>query len=765
MPAQSRRPSGPCLPPVDEATVPFSALFTNFTDSFDLATVEATAQLADRSVFVAANGRRYVIQSIPDTDGPGQASGPPTRPAPAPAPVPSAAPAPPPAPTPAVALAPAPRRSTSASRPPPPPRATAVNSPPAASPPRDPRSLHSASIKRRPITNANASPPSPGGRTAYTNGATSAFSPPGSEPQTPTQEMTSMMTQLSVNRFSATPLFGESDGGVQAAEALVEPYTTAGLASPVSPRPSLVQHQQQQQQHEASPPRPYYEAEMNAPHVPGWSSQFTNFDYVNYTAQANFQVQQSRQLAVTPSGLPSLMEYSSPAHPVERSLSASTSPPAYPPHAYSQQYAPYAPYSPYSPYSPVSPDNPYMDAQVNHQSGRGYNFPAPSPTGGVPSPPTAAGFQTSPYVNSVGNGIDTQTPVFVPSPHLHPASVSSDTGSTGRDNVLPGEDVLYDGPVKSALTLTSPVFREGQLKVFRNTLSNDLRFHCKVGHESETFWMKAANAQLVPVYAYDPRFSNVVYIRDNENKDSNGYMQLPQGGVNGRPSGIYQFNRLKELCDFQAHLTAEKVVLDIASVKIVTLSRANTKSRDTYSSVRLQIWHEAEGRKSAQSDVASFVTAGTALSGPLRERLVASSSRLVIYLGRLNQYITLFITDDIEVKPLGQTGVKLKPRKAGALSKKGSRWPGIKAHMEPLQGSEPAGLDIHGQATNTDIESSYDLYKTFEIDFENSPSQDNFIRKWDEVMKERRSQRMKLHQIQEDMEQAVFSGRVAGKIW
>jgi predicted nucleic acid-binding Zn finger protein len=40
--------------------------------------------------------------------------------------------------------------------------------------------------------------------------------------------------------------------------------------------------------------------------------------------------------------------------------------------------------------------------------------------------------------------------------------------------------------------------------------------------------------------------------------------------------------------------------------------------------------------------VASFVTAGTALSGPLRERLVASASRLMLYLGRSGEYITVF---------------------------------------------------------------------------------------------------------------------------
>jgi hypothetical protein len=67
--------------------------------------------------------------------------------------------------------------------------------------------------------------------------------------------------------------------------------------------------------------------------------------------------------------------------------------------------------------------------------------------------------------------------------------------------------------------------------------------------------------------------------------------------------------------------------------------------------------------------------------------------------------------------------VRLKPRKAGSFSKKGSRWQGIKAHIERKGSFEMAGLDIHGQPMNPDLDATYDLYKTYEIDFENSPSE------------------------------------------
>jgi hypothetical protein len=403
--------------------------------------------------------------------------------------------------------------------------------------------------------------------------------------------------------------------------------------------------------------------------------------------------------------------------------------------------------------SPTSPSREVWDGQG---TGSGHHYPPLHAS--VSAPSAFMGHQPSYLqVQVATNEIDTLTPVVV---HDPAPSTFSDGASTGRDNVLPGEVLVFDGPVKSAQTLTAPVFRDALLKVFRNTLTNDLRFYCRVDRESETYWMKASNAQLVPAYAYDQRLSNVVYIRDKESDKGNGYMQASQG--NCRPSGIYQFSSLKALFDFQAKLTGEKVVLDIGSVRLVTLSRANSRSSTQYSSARLQIWHELEGRKSAQSDVASFVTAGTTLSGPLRDRLVASSSRLMLYLGRTGEFITAFITDDLEIKAEGQTVVKLKPRKGPLpFSRKGSRWPWVKAHLEPKCGSEPAGLDIHGRAVEVDVGSDYDSYKTFEIEFENSPSQDNFIRKWEEVMRERRLQRARLNQIQGDMESAVFTGRQA----
>ena len=85
---------------------------------------------------------------------------------------------------------------------------------------------------------------------------------------------------------------------------------------------------------------------------------------------------------------------------------------------------------------------------------------------------------------------------------------------------------------------------------------------------------------------------------------------------------------------------------------MVTLSKANSRSSTQFSGARLQMWHELEGhRRGAQPDAASFVTAGTAVSGPLRERVVVSPSKLMLYLGRGGEYISVF-SKEIHNPPL-----------------------------------------------------------------------------------------------------------------
>lgn len=160
---------------------------------------------------------------------------------------------------------------------------------------------------------------------------------------------------------------------------------------------------------------------------------------------------------------------------------------------------------------------------------------------------------------------------------------------------------------------------------------------CTTNHSPS---VKGANAQLIPVYAYNQGFPNVLHIRDNNTARGNGAASPNRG--NAQPGGFYQFSRVQEVCDFQAKLTGEKVVLDISAVRL-RIRKSRSRSNETFSSVRVQIWHE-EGAawKGTQPDAASLVTAGTMLPGLLHERRVPDLSRLVVFLGGLNEYITVF---------------------------------------------------------------------------------------------------------------------------
>jgi len=194
------------------------------------------------------------------------------------------------------------------------------------------------------------------------------------------------------------------------------------------------------------------------------------------------------------------------------------------------------------------------------------------------------------------------------------------------------------------------------------------------------------------MYAYTQGSELLVYIRDTSTASgSNSSTTLPggpsstagaAGGGNSQPSGTYQFPTQQELFQFQAKLTGEDVVLDISMVKTAQLARATPRAVvEKYHNARVQLWHEPRSRRSTQSDGASFVTAGTALSGPIRERVVANGSRLMLFLGRADEFLTVPVTDDVELKPVGATLVKMRARKYG-FGKRSSKsgveglWPG-----------------------------------------------------------------------------------------
>jgi hypothetical protein len=381
--------------------VPFSDLFNH---GFDPATLDATTQLADRTIFVTSNGRRYRFESIEDD------------PLPLPIPVPAQGRVPTSGPTPPTAARsvpvhwPGPAVSELSAEPPPP--RLHVHAPDSA------------------YTGWGRSPSNASGQ-SHSSGAYSARSGyagaavPGPEPRGSPHDVTSMMAHLNISRFGATPLYGESDGGVQAAETLTDPdMAPRGSLSAMSPGMSASPRISYAQQHQQPPPPPpppsHYQTAAWAPHdypSPGAASQYwSNVNYISYTAQTNAHLQTAQQRAVMSTGLPSLMEGSTPM--------------MMPPHRSSD---------PVSTLSPISPEKEVWDGQGSGNGG-GYHYHPLHAS--ISAPPSFVGRQSNQHLGPVPADIDTLTPVVV---HQPAPSTLSDGASTGRDNVLPGEDLLFDG--------------------------------------------------------------------------------------------------------------------------------------------------------------------------------------------------------------------------------------------------------------------------------------------------------------------------------
>ncbi|KAL8388568.1 hypothetical protein RB595_009064 [Gaeumannomyces hyphopodioides] len=823
MSAQDRAQPLSRLPDIEEDR-PFSSLFG---DAFDMATVESTAQLADSSIFITPSGSRFRFERLADpvpVSAPEKPQSSTLKLPPPPREKPQQPPSPPPeAPVPIVIPATAPPKppptapATGSQTQPPQPHFQLHTRPPQLPRPRPDRRPNAA-FPTQTAAAASSSPPASSPRSSIGSvisqrlGALGVGRSASRRDSNTTQHAladanpTAMVEALSLGDqgFGASALYFHSDGGVQAAETLTDSESADRLALG-SNAPET---------HAAGSPHPHsityhgfpdYQESPTFGSLPSASGSDPRLRHPSLLHRTS-TTSHTHSRASTASDLvgpefTSLDPFSPPAY-------AQDAPPAVQPR---QQYgAGFARGSFQSTSekqtgpttSPRSQSLPsLMEYSVVHT-------PPPHPPGSSSAHSSIAGSSAAaiaiaPTPDAAGDSdrahtysYDTQTPVFVrvhspgprppqsssssvpPSSEAAPSSpratiaatdTSSTTGSRDRDNVLPGEEVLYDGAVGSGHALSGP-FEDGRLKVFRNGLSRDLRFYCKLGNNSETLWMKGAKARLVPLYGYDQR-SLTVQIRDGDSdlevrQRQQSHQQQYEVVPNG-PVAMYQFAALKDLFAFQSQLTGEQVVLDISSVKWIRLAKANSRSIEMYSSVRLQIWHEPRSGRAAQSDVASFVTAGTALSGPLRERVIPNSSRLMIFLSRSEQYITSFITDDIEMEAKGLTSASLKPRKYGGgfLDRRSSRPAGIRARLEKKSGSEPAGLSIPGEPYNPDVEQTFDLYKTFEIEFESSPSQINFVQAWNEVIEARRKQRARLAQIQEDMTRHTFSSRAALDIW
>lgn len=94
------------------------------------------------------------------------------------------------------------------------------------------------------------------------------------------------------------------------------------------------------------------------------------------------------------------------------------------------------------------------------------------------------------------------------------------------------------------------------------------------------------------------------------------------------------------LFEFQTKLLDEEVFLDIERARYLKLYDGNhTRQIDA---PRIQIWRERKSETTLFDDNMSHYTAGTMLSGPMKDRVAPTISRVIVFLGRSEEYLTTF---------------------------------------------------------------------------------------------------------------------------
>ncbi len=171
-----------------------------------------------------------------------------------------------------------------------------------------------------------------------------------------------------------------------------------------------------------------------------------------------------------------------------------------------------------------------------------------------------------------------------------------------------------------------------------------------------------ADHELVIAHAYmaDLAWQNVLYIhRKPENEpDSAGRLVPPskrniifmcrfqdaQGmylgweiGADLHANDLLLANQ-PDVADFQQALLGEALVLDVSSVRSVRCTRR--KEALEISNCRIQIWHEDRSSPSMQSDTPSVISNTTRLLSRPVENTRPRYTRVVVYLGRREEYMT-----------------------------------------------------------------------------------------------------------------------------
>ncbi|KAK6350955.1 hypothetical protein TWF718_004135 [Orbilia javanica] len=344
-----------------------------------------------------------------------------------------------------------------------------------------------------------------------------------------------------------------------------------------------------------------------------------------------------------------------------------------------------------------------------------------------------------------------------------PPSIAS-KDSKGEEILKPGEALIYNGNPSTSNTVEGRYEPSG-LRVYKNSVTEVYRFvttvidgpSVPISHSQQ---FKSRELEIVPEYGYDPLARPVLWLREVEdvNKSRRPHEIMPEKEIPAIPS--LRFADVPQMLDFQAALLGEICYLDIETVRFVRLKGAAKETR-RIDNTRVQLWHPAPTNKRTIDDAASFVTVGTSRTHANPDIMRLKWSRMMVYLGRSNDFVTVFITDDITLRQSkkGNTLV-FEPTKYTGRALFKSR-DGVKAKVVG-GGRKKGGMRLDMKGLAPEDEENFPMFRTFEIEFEDAESQVRFISVWDQLIQERRRMRSVIEKRRRQAEERFLLSGAGG---
>ncbi|KAI3322955.1 hypothetical protein HD806DRAFT_545042 [Xylariaceae sp. AK1471] len=354
------------------------------------------------------------------------------------------------------------------------------------------------------------------------------------------------------------------------------------------------------------------------------------------------------------------------------------------------------------------------------------------------------------------------TDILHPPDGLMPVVGSRRTSVSSRSGHLAaGERLVFERVTeysRNYLQFKAEGLKQALLKIYESPLTKDLRFSLITGGTGEweyTFRVSHGSGEIVLAYAYETSWPEMVYLQELSGHKTKDLLPPESRQI----IWMCRFSKIDDLADFQSRMLGEDVVLDISSVRA---ARVKTKKKEiSNTGCRIQIWHERKDSHGLSSDKSSYISYDTVLSGPSKEKTMPGCDRLLIFFNRLEEYLSIPITDDIETKRTSDISVTLKSRRYTAIWGKRDSIKGYHARRT----SHAAGFPLRVSDAPPVEQSADEKLQSIIIEFESQRGLDNFMEIWNQSLRLRREHREMLRSIQEEMNHEQLTGKDARSIW